>query len=90
MAWTRAQPGGVCSNNFHAISDRRSVSQIATAEQIDERVGRQCFDGVLKRVRKHRVGQAAVANDSIAGKTEGAGRRNDAAAPIAEEVAIRD
>jgi hypothetical protein len=43
---------------------------------------------VLNRRSKLRVGQSAVANDTIGGKAHAAGRRDDAAAPIAKQVTI--
>ena len=61
---------------------------VAAAEQIDECVRRQAFDRMLKRAWKDRIWQAAVANDAIGRKAHGAGRRNDTAAPIAEDIAI--
>jgi hypothetical protein len=61
---------------------------IAAAEQIDQGVRGQILDRMLNCGSKHRIGQAAVAHDAVAGKAHAAGGRDHAAAPIAEHVAI--
>ncbi len=61
---------------------------ITAAQQIHQRVRRQVFDGMLACAGKNRIRQTVVANDAVGGEPHGAGRRNDAAAPIAEAVSI--
>jgi hypothetical protein len=43
---------------------------------------------MLKGRGKHRIGQAAVANDAIGSKAHAISRRNHAAAPIAKHIAV--
>src|SRR6476661_122214 len=43
---------------------------------------------MLNRRREHWIRQAAVANDAISGKAHATGGRDNAATPIAEQVAI--
>jgi hypothetical protein len=43
---------------------------------------------MLRRRGKHRIGQAAVANDTIGSKAYATSRRNHAGAPISKHVAV--
>jgi hypothetical protein len=87
MACTRAQPVGARPNSCQAIVGQLVGLAIAAAEQVDQRRLRQVLDRRLLRPGRHDVGQAAVVDHTV-GVGDAAGRRDDPAAPVAEQVAV--
>jgi hypothetical protein len=62
---------------------------VAAAQQEDEAVLREILDRVLLRRGGDHVGLTAVVDDRVGGEPERARGRDDAAAPVAEGVAVR-
>src|SRR5271166_2696504 len=61
---------------------------VTAAQEKDQRLGRQVLDRVLSGRRDNYIRQAGIMNDAISRQTHPAGGSDDAAAPIAERVAV--
>ena len=71
-----------------AISGKSVGLAIAATQEIDEGVRGQVFNGVLNGRRESGIRQAAVTNHAVGGEAHPPLRRDHAAAPVAEHVAI--